>query len=108
MERYGFLIYTAAGDAEGTMGGLVSLSEGADFETLFSQTLESAEWCSTDPICLELGGSHGQGPENCNLAACHACALLPETTCEDMNKFLDRGLMIGTPSDPSLGFFNNP
>ncbi len=103
--RYGVLIYTAAGDSEGTMGGLVSLAEGDSFERLFSNALESARWCSTDPICLELGGK-GQGPELCNLAACHTCALLPETACEDMNKFLDRALLIGTPDKPSLGFFN--
>jgi len=102
--RYGVLIYTAAGDSEGTMGGLVSLAEGNSFELLFANALESARWCSTDPICLELGGK-GQGPDLCNLAACHTCALLPETACEDMNKFLDRGLLIGTPDSPQLGFF---
>jgi hypothetical protein len=103
--RYGVLIYTAAGDSEGTMGGLVSLAEGDAFRQLFDNAIESARWCSTDPICLELGGK-GQGPDLCNLAACHACALLPETSCEDMNKFLDRGLLIGTPDHPKLGFFN--
>jgi hypothetical protein len=104
MPRYGVLIYTAAGDSEGTMGGLVSLAEGDAFRMLFNNAIESATWCSTDPICLELGGK-GQGPDLCNLAACHACALLPETSCEDMNKFLDRGLLIGTPDLPTLGYF---
>ena len=103
--RYGVLIYTAAGDSEGTMGGLVSLAEGDAFRMLFNNAIEAARWCSTDPICLELGGK-GQGPDLCNLAACHACALLPETSCEDMNKFLDRGLLIGTPDFPMLGYFN--
>jgi hypothetical protein len=88
------------------MGGLVSLAEGESFNTLFSNAIESARWCSTDPICLELGGK-GQGPDLCNLAACHACALLPETACEDMNKFLDRALLIGTPDIAELGYFNN-
>lgn len=103
--RYGVLIYTATGDSEGTMGGLVSLAEGDSFRMLFNSALESARWCSTDPICLELGVT-GQGPDLCNLAACHACALLPETSCEDMNKFLDRGLVIGTPDFPMIGYFN--
>lgn len=106
LPRYGVLIYTAAGDSEGTMGGLVSLAEGESFNTLFSNAIESARWCSTDPICLELGGT-GQGPDLCNLAACHACTLLPETACEDMNKFLDRALLIGTPDIAELGYFNN-
>ena len=30
----------------------------------------------------------GQGPDSCNLAACHSCALLPETSCEEFNRFL--------------------
>lgn len=104
--RYGVLIYTAAGDSEGTMGGLVSLAEGKSFATLFENAIENSRWCSTDPICLELGGK-GQGPDLCNLAACHACALLPETSCEEMNKFLDRALLIGTPDNPELGYFQN-
>jgi hypothetical protein len=104
--RYGSLIYTAAGDSEGTLGGLVALAEGKKFSDLLQSALESARWCSTDPVCLELGGQ-GQGPELCNLAACHTCALLPETSCEDMNKFLDRGLLIGDPNDSSVGFFQN-
>ena len=102
--RYGTLIYTAAGDSEGTLGGLVALAEGKKFSELLQGALEAARWCSTDPVCLELGGQ-GQGPELCNLAACHACALLPETSCEDMNKFLDRALLIGDPNDASVGYF---
>ena len=102
--RYGSLIYTAAGDSEGTLGGLVALAEGKKFSELLQSALESARWCSTDPVCLELGGQ-GQGPDLCNLAACHTCALLPETSCEDMNKFLDRALLIGDPNDASVGFF---
>lgn len=104
--RYGALIYTAAGDSEGTLGGLVALAEGRKFTELLLNALETARWCSTDPVCLELGGQ-GQGPDLCNLAACHTCALLPETSCEDMNKFLDRALLIGEPNDASVGFFKN-
>jgi len=39
------------------------------------------------------------------LAACHACALLPETSCEHHNSFLDRGLLVGIPNNPGMGFF---
>jgi hypothetical protein len=39
------------------------------------------------------------------LAACHGCALLPETSCEEFNRFLDRGLVIGTFDKPDLGYF---
>ena len=61
-----------------------------------------AEWCSADPLCIEAGAS---GVESLNLAACHACCLLPETSCEEMNVLLDRGLLIGVPGNPDLGYF---
>lgn len=102
----GVLIYTAAGDSEGTMGGLVRMARTDRLRPVFASTLSDAHWCSTDPVCME-AGAHGQGPDSCNLAACHGCALLPETSCEEFNRFLDRGLVVGTFDDPSLGFFSD-
>lgn len=99
----GILIYTASGDSEGTMGGLVRQGKEGNFENIFVRALKNALWCSSDPICIE---SKGQGPGSCNLAACHSCALLPETSCEKGNKLLDRALLIGTSSNPELGFFS--
>lgn len=99
----GILIYTAAGDSEGSMGGLVRMGKPGRLESVIRRALENARWCSTDPICIE---SKAQGPDNCNLAACHSCALLPETSCEEMNRLLDRGLVVGTLSNPGLGFFS--
>ena len=49
--------------------------------------------------------SHGQGRDSLNLAACHACGLLPETCCEERNAFLDRGMIIGTYESPDIGFW---
>lgn len=83
----GVLLYTAAGDADGTLGGLVSLGRPGALERVITGALEDARWCASDPICAE---SKGQGPESQNLAACHACALLPETSCELQNRYLDR------------------
>ncbi|WP_343899208.1 hypothetical protein, partial [Arthrobacter rhombi] len=40
-------------------------------------------------------------------AACHSCALLPETSCEMFNRWLDRGLLIGDREDGSLGYFGD-
>ena len=100
----GLLIYTAAGDSEGTMGGLVRMSRPDRLQPVFAAALRDAHWCSTDPVCMD-AGERGQGPDSCNLAACHGCALLPETSCEEFNRFLDRGLVIGTFDDPTLGFF---
>lgn len=101
----GVLLYTAAGDSEGTLGGLVRLGSVGRLEPVLRRALERAGWCSADPICMELGDGGGQGPDSCNGAACHNCALLPETACEEFNAFLDRALLVGSPSDRGLGFF---
>ena len=104
----GILIYTAAGDTEGTMGGLVRMGKPGNLEPVIRRALESADWCSADPVCAEAGEVGGQGPDSLNLAACHNCALVPETACEEFNKFLDRGMVIGTPGDTDIGFFDVP
>jgi hypothetical protein len=101
----GVLIYTAAGDSEGTMGGLVRMARPENLRSVFADAINDARWCSTDPVCMD-AGERGQGPDSCNLAACHGCALLPETSCEEFNRFLDRGLVIGTFGDPSIGYFS--
>ena len=100
----GVLIYTAAGDSEGTMGGLVGMGKPKVLEQTISRAIEKASWCSSDPVCIE---STGQGPDSCNLAACHSCALLPETSCEEQNRLLDRGVLIGTLENPISGFFSD-
>lgn len=100
----GLLVYTASGDSEGTMGGLVRMGRPGRLEPVLRAARNQAAWCASDPVCMEIGES-GQGPESCNLAACHSCALLPETACEEFNRFLDRAMLIGTVDDPSVGFF---
>jgi hypothetical protein len=101
----GVLIYTAAGDSEGTMGGLVRMATPESLSSVLADALGKARWCSTDPVCMELGEA-GQGPDSCNMAACHGCALLPETSCEEFNRFLDRALVVGTFERPGMGFFS--
>ncbi len=101
----GILIYTAAGDSEGTMGGLVRMARPNNLLAVLESAVAKATWCSTDPVCMD-AGAKGQGPDSCNLAACHGCALLPETSCEEFNRFLDRGLVTGTLDEPDLGFFS--
>ena len=103
---YGVLIYTAAGDSEGTMGGLVRMGRPGRLEPVVDNAISAAAWCSSDPICMECGEIGGQGPDSCNLAACHSCALVPETACEEFNRFLDRGMLVGSMDDPSLGYFS--
>jgi len=99
----GALIFTAAGDSEGTMGGLVRMGQPGHLESVVSKALEKARWCSSDPVCIE---SRGQGPDSCNLGACHSCALLPETSCEEQNRLLDRGVIGGTIEHPNAGYFS--
>ena len=36
--------------------------------------------------------------ESLNLAACHACMLLPETSCEKLDRLLDRAVLVGLPA----------
>lgn len=98
----GVLIYTASGDSEGSLGGLVRQGKPGNLEQIVNNAIENARWCSSDPICID---SHGQGPNSCNLAACHNCALLPETCCEESNMLLDRAILIGELDDPSIGYF---
>lgn len=100
----GILIYTASGDSEGTMGGLVRQGRPGRLEATIRSALNNAAWCSSDPVCIE---SRGQGSDNANLAACHGCCLLPETSCEEGNRLLDRALLVGTPETPDVGFFRS-
>lgn len=102
----GILIYTAAGDAEGTLGGLVRMGKPGRLEPLLEHAITRAQWCSADPVCMEIGQRSGQGPDSLNLAACHGCCLVPETACEEFNRLLDRGLVVGTFENPAIGFFN--
>lgn len=101
----GVLVYTADGDAEGTMGGLVRMGKQGYIEPVIRRALQDATWCSVDPVCTEIGGSGGQGPDSCNLAACHNCALVPETACEHFNRFLDRVMVVGDIHNPHFGYF---
>ena len=100
----GLLIYTTTSDTEGSLGGLVSMGHPDRLEFIFREALEKARWCSSDPICIE---SKGQGFLGTNLASCYSCSMLPETGCQHINRFLDRGLLLGTIENPEAGFFNH-
>ena len=99
----GILIYTASGDSEGTMGGLVRQGRPDTFPTIFRKAILSALTCSNDPVCSL---SMGQGRDSLNLAACYSCTLVPETSCEEFNLFLDRGMVVGTYEHPNFGFYS--
>lgn len=103
--RSGILIYTAVPDAEGTLGGLVSLAQPDSLVRLTRRALSDARRCSSDPLCAErlphapADFLHG--------AACHVCLFVSETTCERGNRFLDRRFVVPI-DDPKLALFPEP
>ena len=103
-EIAGFLIYTATSDSAGSLGGIIAEADEVALSLNFREAIARASWCSGDPLCAE---STSSGTDGLNLAACHACALLPEVSCEEMNTLLDRALLVGLADDPDLGFFSN-
>lgn len=94
-QRLGLLIYTSSSDSEGSLGGLVRQGSPERLSGLLDKALEAAKWCSNDPLCSETTPEQGQGTDGMNLAACHCCGLLPETSCELFNALLDRTLLTG-------------
>ena len=79
-DKYGFMIYSANGEA-GSYGGITSLFETGKIETIIEHAFLSAEDCPNDPICEEEGGS------------CFACVQIPETACEMFNSKLSRKIV---------------
>lgn len=99
----GVLLYTAAPDSEGTLGGLVSLARPETLGRLLDQALSRAHLCGSDPLCAEHlphdteDALHG--------AACHSCLFIPETSCERGNRYLDRTLVVPTLAVRDLAYF---
>ena len=93
----GILIYTATGDQQGSLGGLVRQGEPPRFINTLAAAIERIGWCSHDPVCREVR----TGFESINRGACHSCALISETSCANMNLLLDRSLLLG---DREKGF----
>lgn len=79
-DKYGFMIYSANGEA-GSYGGISSLFDSHLIEKILVQSLESADDCPNDPICESEGGS------------CFACVQIPETACERFNSMLSRNIV---------------
>ena len=102
----GILVYTASSDSEGSLGGLVAQAGPEHIAENLDALLEEAEWCSGDPLCMISTGANAQGIDGLNYAACHQCALLPETSCTMRNVLLDRAALIGREDDGTIGFFS--
>lgn len=99
----GVLLYTAAPDSEGTLGGLVSLGEPEQFGPLLRQALERAQLCSSDPLCSE---HDPRADSSIHAAACHACQFASETSCERGNRYLDRATISATLLRDDVSYFD--
>ena len=100
----GVLLYTAAADSEGTLGGLVSLGTAQPLERHITAALDAMRLCASDPLCAE--HTPLMEPQTLHGAACHACLFAPETSCERGNTYLDRSLLIPTVDRVGLSFFD--
>lgn len=101
----GVLLYTAAPDSEGTLGGLVSLGETHSMARNLDEALGAMQLCSSDPLCAEHQPNVGTGA--LHGASCHACLFASETSCERGNKYLDRSLLVDTVADKAINFFDS-
>lgn len=98
----GILLYTASPDSEGSLGGLVDLGSPDRFPDLLRNALKGANRCSSDPLCAD---HRPDVHATINGAACHACVLVPETSCEAFNRFLDRNFLVATMAHIDMAFF---
>jgi Domain of unknown function (DUF1998) len=99
----GLLICTTAADSDGTLGGLVQLSEPGRLQKIVKDALHRVQRCSSDPVCAM---RTPRPPEDfLHGAACHCCAMASETSCERANRFLDRRFLVDLPGS-DLGFFS--
>lgn len=98
----GILLYTAAADSDGTLGGLVELGKANNLGRLIQQALYRATICSSDPLCSE---HNPEQDRSLHAASCHACGFVAETSCERGNRYLDRALLIPTFHSCNAAFF---
>lgn len=99
----GILLYTAASDSEGTLGGLVQLGDPTSLGRQVHQALEALKICGSDPLCSEHPPTgDGRGIHG---ASCHACLFAPETSCEKGNRYLDRNTLFETFASKAASFF---
>lgn len=92
----GLLICTTASDSEGTLGGLVALSQPERLQGLVADALRRAARCSSDPVCGQRTPRHNE--DFLHGAACHCCCFASETSCERANRFLDRRFLRTLPT----------
>lgn len=102
-QQAGVLIYTAAANSDGTLGGLVELGKPDNLGRLLKQALGRATICSSDPLCSE---HEPEKDRSLHAAACHACSFVSETSCECGNRYIDRALIVPTLDETGAAFFD--
>jgi hypothetical protein len=93
-DRFGIMIYTSTAGGQGTLGGLSGMTD--RIGAVLTSAIDKLELCSNDPICAEHSPNSDHDDRPLHGAACHACLLLPETSCEARNTRLDRSLLVDT------------
>jgi len=78
----GIFLYTLLGESP-SMGRLISLTSRKEkIENIIRRAIQEAKYCSGDPACSMNRPVPGRGT---NIAACHACMFVSETSCELRN-----------------------
>lgn len=93
----------APAGAQGTLGGLVEIA--GRIPDILLAALDQMRLCSNDPVCADHDPSVTGDERSLSGAACHACLLIPETSCEARNVYLDRALLVETVAQTRAGLF---
>ena len=102
---FGILLYTSSPDAEGTLGGLAQTAD--RMSEYLRRALDLGELCSNDPVCAQHRPDTQEEDRFLLGAACHGCVLLPESSCERRNDYLDRSLVVPTVDGDGAAFFED-
>ena len=102
------LLFTASSSSDGSLGGLVRKAKHGQFLSILENAIQKSKYCSRDPLCIEDDPYEKKQrgiPVHTRLngAACYACTLIPETSCNEFNRLLDRKFLF----DDEVGFFRD-
>ena len=69
-------------------------------------SLDLARLCSNDPVCAGHSPDDAHDDRYLEGASCHGCLLISEPSCERMNSYLDRTLVVPTVENAEAAFFD--
>ena len=99
----GILLYTGSSDKEGSLGGLVELGRIDQLNRIMKDAFQEALVCTNDPECM----NKTPAGENADGAACYSCCMISETSCENGNRMLDRGLVVPISDREDEAYFRD-